>query len=66
MQKEVKLYYCKKLNCKLTRQGCLAMQKRAKKEKLFEQGIITKDNIVFLIDPLSAVPCPCQNPIAKA
>lgn len=63
---DLQLYYCSQLRCKMTRRGCLSLQKRAKQQKLFERGIITNSNIVYLFDYLPCVPCPCSNPIARA
>ena len=65
MKKDLRLCFCSKLNCKLTKQGCLAMQKRSKLQKDLEHGIVNAKTIRFLIDPLPNVPCPCQNPIAR-
>jgi len=64
--KDLKLFYCSKLNCKLTKNGCRNMQKRSKLQKSLEFGKITEKNINFFLDPLVSVPCPCQNPIARA
>jgi len=66
MRKDLKLFYCKKLNCKMTTKGCLAMQKRAKLQKMLESGIVNEKTIKYLLDPLPMPNCPCQNPIAGA
>jgi len=67
MKKEtIKLFWCEKLNCKLTPNGCKALQRRAKRIRKFEYGVIDRDTIAYLIDPLCQVPClHCANPISK-
>jgi len=48
----------------MTKRGCKALQRRAERIRKFDSGILDKDTIVYLIDPLPQVPCPCSNPIS--